>query len=93
MVAIVFPFGKMSTESDQAQSERFTRVDADTMEYQFTLEDPSKFTRPWTAVIPLTTNQAERGVTVGQMYEYACHEGNYAIANILRGGREQGGQE
>ena len=47
------------------------------------------FTRPWTAAFPLTTNQEARGVTKGPLYEYACHEGNYAIANILKGAREQ----
>ena len=67
--------------------ERFTRVDAETIEYRFTLEDPSKFTRPWTAVLPLTTNQAARGVTSGRLYEYACHEGNYALVHVLRGAR------
>ena len=36
---------------------------------------------------PLTTNQAARGVTAGPMYEYACHEGNHAIVNMLRGAR------
>ena len=69
--------------------ERFTRVDADTIEYQFTLEDSSKFTSPWTAVIPLTTNQELRGVTSGPLYEYACHEGNYAMVNVLSGARAQ----
>jgi len=69
--------------------ERFTRVDAETIDYQFTMEDPTMFTRPWTAAFPLTTNQAARGVTEGPLYEYACHEGNYAMANILRGARMQ----
>ena len=69
--------------------ERFTRIDTDTIEYQFTLEDPSKFARPWTAVIPLTTDQAVRGVTTGPLYEYACHEGNYAMVNVLSGARAQ----
>ncbi len=69
--------------------ERFTRKDAETLEYQFTLEDPSKFTRPWTAVIPLTTDQASRGVAPGPVYEYACHEGNYSIVNVLKGARAQ----
>ena len=69
--------------------ERFTRVDADTLEYEFTLDDPAKFTRPWTVSNPLTTDQASRGVTAGQLYEYACHEGNYSIANVLRGARAQ----
>lgn len=69
--------------------ERFTRVDPETLEYQFTLEDPSKFTRPWTAIIPQTTNQAARGVTAGVLYEYACHEGNYAMVNVLKGARAQ----
>ena len=67
--------------------ERFTRVDADTLEYEFTLNDPAKFTHPWSARIPLTTNQAARGVTQGPIYEYACHEGNYSIANVLSGAR------
>jgi hypothetical protein len=69
--------------------ERFTRVDAETIEYQFTMTDPTMFTRPWTAAYPLTTNKASRGVTEGVLYEYACHEGNYAISNVLRGARER----
>ena len=67
--------------------ERFTRVDAETLDYEFTLTDPAKFTRPWSARIPLTTNQAARGVTQGPVYEYACHEGNYSLANVLSGAR------
>ncbi len=61
-------------------TERFTRLDARTLRYQFTIEDPETWTRPWTAEYawPLTTDL---------MYEYACHEGNYAMGNILRGAR------
>ena len=69
--------------------ERFRRVDAETLDYEFTMTDPVMFTRPWTARFPLTTNQASRGVTEGPMYEYACHEGNYSLANVLRGARLQ----
>jgi hypothetical protein len=69
--------------------ERFTRVDAETIDYQFTLEDPVMFTRPWTAKFPLTTNQKARGVTQGPLYEYACHEGNHSIVNVLSGARAQ----
>ena len=69
--------------------ERFTRVDAETIDYQFTWQDPVMFTRPWTAAYPLTSNQASRGVTVGRLFEYACHEGNYGLANVLHGAREQ----
>jgi len=47
------------------------------------------YTRPWTAAYPLTNNQASRGVTPGQLYEYACHEGNYALVDILNGARKQ----
>jgi hypothetical protein len=72
--------------------ERFTRVDDDTIDYQFTMDDPESFERPWTAMIPLTTNQAERGVTVGEMFEYACHEGNYSLPNMLRGVRAAEGE-
>jgi hypothetical protein len=69
--------------------ERFTRVDAETLDYQFTWEDPTIFARPWTASFPLTNNQASRGVTVGRLYEYACHEGNHGLPNILAGARAQ----
>jgi hypothetical protein len=60
--------------------ERFTRIDEDTIDYQFTVTDPSAFTAPWTASLPMTTLE-------GDLFEYACHEGNYAIANMLRGAR------
>jgi hypothetical protein len=73
--------------------ERFTRVDAETMEYQFTWEDPTMFVRPWTAAWPLTTNQASRGVTEGGIFEYACHEGNYAMTTVLEGARAQEAQQ
>ena len=69
--------------------ERFARVDADTLEYEFTVTDPAKFTRPWSVRIPLTTNQAARGVTQGPLFEYACHEGNYSIVNVLSGARAE----
>ena len=72
--------------------ERFTRTDRETLDYEFTMTDPAMFTRPWTARFPLTTNQASRGVTEGPMYEYACHEGNYSLANVLRGARLQEGR-
>ena len=68
-------------------TERFTRVDAETINYQFTMEDPEMFTRPWTMEFPLTNNQAAAGVTVGGLYEYACHEGNYGLVNTLRAAR------
>ena len=61
--------------------ERFTRRNADTLDYSVTVDDPRTWTRPWTVAFPLTR---DRGYA---MYEYACHEGNYAIANILRGFR------
>jgi hypothetical protein len=61
--------------------ERFTRVDADTIEYRFTVDDPTVWTRPWTAAFPLHK-------TADRMYEYACHEGNArSIEGILRASR------
>ncbi len=63
-------------------TERFTRVDAQTIRYEFTVEDPRTWTRPWTAMIPWTRiDPAE------QMYEYACHEDNYDIVHLLQGAR------
>jgi hypothetical protein len=63
--------------------ERFTRVDADTIRYEATVEDPGTWTRPWTVSLPLT-RQPEYG-----MYEYACHEGNYGLRHILSGARSE----
>jgi hypothetical protein len=61
--------------------ERFTRVAPGTIDWAVTVDDPTTWTRPWTFSIPLTMNDAE------PVYEYACHEGNYAIRNILNGSR------
>jgi hypothetical protein len=63
--------------------ERFTRVDEDTIEYRFSVHDPSVWTEPWTAAFPMHR-------TEGPMYEYACHEGNArSVEGILRGARTQ----
>ena len=69
-------------------TERLTVVDADTIDYRFTIEDPTMFTRPWTVSAPMTRDHASRGVTGGALYEFACHEGNYALPNVLGGARE-----
>jgi hypothetical protein len=63
-------------------TERFTRVDADTIQYEFTVNDPATFTKSWTAAIPMTK-------VPGPVYEYACHEGNYAMEGILGGARAE----
>lgn len=61
--------------------ERFTRVDRDTIDYQFTVTDPKTWARPWTAEFPLTRSQES-------LYEYACHEGNYeSMIGTLKGAR------
>ena len=62
--------------------ERFTRVDANTIDYRFTVEDQTTYTRPYTVAIPMNRSAAD--VT---LFEYACHEGNYGMANLLRAGR------
>jgi len=60
--------------------ERLTRADEDTILYQFTVEDPGMWTKPWSGELPVTKID-------GQLYEYACHEANYGLANTLRGAR------
>ncbi len=69
--------------------ERFTRIDERTIDYRFKVEDETMFTAPWTVSAPLTNDQASRGVTVGGLFEYACHEGNWAVANVLSGARAE----
>ena len=66
--------------------ERFRRADATTLHYEFTVEDPSTFTRPFTALVPMQKSDQP-------VFEYACHEGNYGLASILRGARAEEGQE
>lgn len=60
--------------------ERFTLVDENTIRYQFTVDDPTTWTRPWSAEMPLVRDK-------GPVYEYACHEANYGMANNLKGAR------
>ncbi|TDI19136.1 MAG: hypothetical protein E2P06_16615 [Acidobacteria bacterium] len=62
--------------------ERFTLVDADTIDYRFTVEDPQTYTRPYTAAIPM--HRSDSDVV---LFEYACHEGNHAMENLLKAGR------
>ena len=62
--------------------ERFTRVNAETLLYEVTVDDTTTFTSPWTFALPMTKN-------VGLVYEYACHEGNYGMTNLLKGARAE----
>jgi hypothetical protein len=61
-------------------TERFTRVADDTILYRFTVDDPLTWDRPWTAEMPMRS-------TIGPLFEHACHEGNYAMTNLLRAER------
>jgi hypothetical protein len=60
--------------------ERFTRADAGTIDYRFTVDDPTTYTRPWTVAVPMTKVDIP-------IYEYACHEGNYGMKNLLSAAR------
>jgi hypothetical protein len=64
-------------------TERFTRRDANTLIYEFTVDDPTTWTKPWVVQVPMTRFSQP-------MYEYACHEGNHAMINMLSGARAQG---
>jgi len=68
------------SSSALAVTERFTMIDRDTIRYRFTVEDPTTWSRPWSAEIPMIR-------TEDPIYEYACHEGNYGLPNILRAQR------
>ncbi len=75
--------GPTSLPGSTAQThlmERFTRADAGTVNYEFTVTDPTAYTQPWTAVEPLHAIDEF-------IYEYACHEGNYAVPDVLAGAR------
>jgi hypothetical protein len=61
-------------------TERFKRVDADTLLYEFTVNDPTTWTKPWTVQVPMMKSDEP-------LYEYACHEGNYGLTNLLSAAR------
>jgi hypothetical protein len=73
---------RQGTTQDMRLVERFTRVDADTLLYEFTVDDPKTWTRPWSVAIPMAKSTEE-------IYEYACHEANYAMEGMLKGARLQ----
>ena len=79
-----YPFQGMPPSPDTKVYERFTRADDDTILYEFTIDDPA-YTQPWGGQVPF-----ERFDDL--VYEYACHEGNYALMNILSGARYQESQ-
>ena len=76
-------FGRMAAADENLRVvERFTRVAPDVLLYQFTVDDPTAWTAPWSGEIPLTRID-------GLLYEYACHEGNRGMENILRAARQE----
>ena len=66
--------------------ERFTRIDKDTLRYEFTVDDPATWTGKWSASIPMTR-------TDELIYEYACHESNYGLEGVLKGARYEDQQK
>ena len=66
--------------------ERFTRVDDNTIAYEATIDDPKVYTSPWKVAFPLNKDERYR------IFEYACHEGNYALGNMLRLGASRKGR-
>ncbi len=75
-------FMRGRSSADLLLVERFTRVSADTLLYEVTVDDPTTWTRPWTYAVPMIRSE-------GPIYEYACHEGNYAMETILAGARAE----
>src|SRR5438552_6353183 len=74
------PFGSTRGIGDARVIERFSRTAADMVMYEFTIDDPTTYTRPWTVQSPWVR-------TDGPIFEYACHEGNHAVENVLAGAR------
>jgi len=64
---------------DARLTERFTRIDADTLRYEATVDDPRTWTRSWTVAFPLKRDPSY------ELFEYACHEENYSMPHMLRG--------
>lgn len=77
-----FGFDYADVDENLHVTERFSRADGDDVLYEATIDDPTAFVRPWTMVLLFRRTDA-------RMFEFACHEGNYAITNILRGARAE----
>ena len=75
-------FSSGRTDANLHLTERFTRVEPGVLMYEATIDDPTVWTRPWTYQVPMTFNDQP-------LYEYACHEGNYGLENILAGARAE----
>ena len=73
-------FSSTGNNFDMVLTEKFTRTSYDQVRYEFTIEDPTTFSDTISAVVPMTKTSC-------QLYEYACHEGNYGMLNTLRGAR------
>jgi hypothetical protein len=75
-------FRGAGTGATMQLTERLTRVGPDRVDYQFTINDPATYTKPFTVLVPMVRAD-------GELFEYACHEGNYGMANILSGARQE----
>ena len=78
--AFIRNFNNVELSEELHVVERFTRIGPDTLDYEFTVTDPQTWTRPWRGSLPMSRIE-------GPMFEYACHEGNYGLTNILAGSR------
>ena len=74
--------GNVGTPTSTVTLERYTLAHATTLSYEATVDDPETWTKPWTLSLP-------RKRTTGIMLEYACHEGNYDLPNILKASRKE----
>jgi hypothetical protein len=81
--SMVGPGGSTSTAPETIRLvERFTRVGADKLQYEYTMSDPRTWTKPWTVRIPMA-------LSTNRLFEYACHEGNYSMPNRLSAARAE----
>jgi hypothetical protein len=76
------------SSQDMTLVERYTRIGPNTLEYQFTVDDPTVWTRPWTAMFRWDLDESQY-----ELVEYACHEGNYGMRNILSGARARDAEQ
>jgi hypothetical protein len=85
---VAFRFGGGASAKNQRVIERFTRIAPGKVEWTVTIDDPTTYVRPWTYSMPMTQDDTQ------PIFEYACHEGNYGLANLLSAGRteEKNGQ-